>query len=110
MYSISVILLAILFLNIFDFIFSYNFRKDFKLQEKLDDNNIDISLSEEISLYKLNINEILNCIKLYYENIQKKDDYYISNKNYLNFEEYRNYWKPYSLTWVCKKIKNNIDL
>ena len=108
MFIPSLVLFTIFFLNVFEFIFSHNFRKDIKLQEKLDDINIDISLSEEISLYKLNVNEILDCIKLYYENIQKNDKYYL--KNHANFEEYRDYWKPYSLKWVCKKIKNNIDL
>ena len=101
----SILISVIVFLNIFHYAYSENnnLRNTINLEKKLNDHDegclSEMSLSEEIFLY--NFNDIIYCINVYYE--------YIKNK-YSTFEEYRDYWKPYSLKWICKKIQNNTDL
>ena len=104
----SILISIIVFLNIFHYTYSENnnLRNTFNLEKNLNNelcgDITEMSLSEEIFLY--NFNDIINCINIYYQNIQKK------NSKYIIFEEYRDYWKPYSLKWICKKIQNNTDL
>jgi hypothetical protein len=97
---LSIILLTILFFSIVSYTYteSNNEKNNFRKSINLEDDIIDMPLSKEISLSNHDI--IFNCIDIYYQN----------NKKNVSFEEYRDYWKPYSLEWVCKKIKNKKDL
>jgi len=103
----SILIFIIVFLNIFYYTYSEknNLRNKINYEKEQDDNDISdiVSLVDELSLY--NLDDMLNCIDKYYQNVEKK--YY---RYTVSFQEYRDYWKPYSLSWICKKIKNNIDL
>ena len=102
----SILIFLILFLNIFHSIHSQssNFRNTINSEKKLDNDDIPeiLSLIDELKLY--DFNEILDCIDIYYQNVQKKHYRYVAS-----FQEYRDYWKPYSLQWICRNIKNNIN-